>query len=101
MHIHLTILVSFLTSLITSFSLTDPASFPYSAMLCTHAEYKLPFALREKPLLAKKEMKNVFIHKGCAFPGTILEHYFGWQSPTISYNLPSSLGTGEAVNPPW
>ena len=43
LHIHLTILVWFISSLITSSSLTDQVSHPYNIMLHTHAEHNLPF----------------------------------------------------------
>ena len=61
-HIHLTILASFLSSLITSSSLTGQVSFSYSKTACTHAEY-LPFLLlKTKLLLANKGTKYLNSH---------------------------------------
>ena len=54
LNINLTILVSFLSSLITSFSLIGHVSLPYSIILSTHPEYNLPFATRGRTLLANK-----------------------------------------------
>ena len=54
LNIHLTILGSFLSSVITSSSLSGQVSLPYSTTLRTHAEYNLPFATQGKPLLANK-----------------------------------------------
>ena len=53
-HIHLAILAIFLSSLTTSSSLTDQLSLSYDIVLRTHAEYTLPFAPKDKSLLANK-----------------------------------------------
>ena len=57
--IHLTILTSFIPSLILFSPLTSQASFSYSTMLLTHAEYNLLFSLKGKPLLANKDTKSL------------------------------------------
>ena len=59
LNIHLTMLSSFLSSLIWSSSLTGQVSLPYSTRLRTHAEYNLPFAPKDKPLLANIETKSL------------------------------------------
>ena len=53
--VHLTILTSFLSSLITSSTLNGQISLPCRIKLNTHAQYNLPFALKGKPLLANKD----------------------------------------------
>ena len=57
--IHLIVLASSVFSLIASFSLTEQVSLPYNITLCTHAEYNVTFALKEKPLLANKGVKSL------------------------------------------
>ena len=61
LHIHLTILGSFLSSLITSF-LNGQVSLPYNITLRTLAEYNLPLAPNGKPLLVKKGIKSLNLH---------------------------------------
>ena len=48
LHVHLTIIASFLLSLILMFSLTSRASFLYSITLCTQVKYQPPFAPFDK-----------------------------------------------------
>ena len=62
LHIHLTILASFLSSQITSSSLTGQVSLPYSMTLHTHAVYNLPFASVSKSLLSNKGNKSLNLH---------------------------------------
>ena len=57
--IYLTILASFLSSLITCSSLTGQDWLPYSITLNTHAEHDLPFASKGKPPLANKGTKSL------------------------------------------
>ena len=60
LHMHLTIFVSFLPSLLRFFSLTGQN--PYSIMLHTHTEYNLYFAPKGKPLPAKKGTESLNLH---------------------------------------
>ena len=62
LHIHLTFLSSFVSSLITSLSLTDQVSLLHSIILRAHAEYNLSFAHKGKPLLANKVTKYLNSH---------------------------------------
>ena len=62
LNIHLTILASLLSSLITSSSLTGQVSLLFSITLRTYAEYDLPFAPMGKLLLAKKGTKSYLLH---------------------------------------
>ena len=62
LHIHLTILASFRSSLITSSSITGQVSRPYSITLCTHAEYSLSFAPKGRLVLANKSTKSLNLH---------------------------------------
>ena len=57
LHIYLTIIALFLSSLITSSSLTGHMSLPYSITLPSHAEYKLSFA--PKGILSKEGTKSL------------------------------------------
>ena len=57
--IHSVVLVSFLSTRNTSFSLTGQLSLPYSILLCIYAEYNLPFAPIGKHLLANKGTKSL------------------------------------------
>ena len=57
-HIHLTILTSFLCSLITSYSLAFQVSLSYSKMLRTNVQYNV-FAPKGKPLLANKDTNSL------------------------------------------
>ena len=59
LHIHLTILVSILSNLITFSSLSGQVSLAYSITLRTHAEYMLPFG---KPLLANIGNRSLNLH---------------------------------------
>ena len=98
MPIHLTILVSFLISLITSSFLTGQVSFPCSTVLYTHAEYKLPFAPKGKPLLAKEQMKTILCTKVVHLQGLFLKIILG-SNPLCVSELPISLIAQEAVIP--
>ena len=60
--IHLTILASFLSSLITSSSLTGQISLPYSITLCTHAEYNLHSVPKRKSSMGNKFTKSFNLH---------------------------------------
>ena len=62
LHIYFAILASFLSSLITSSSLTGQVSLSYSMTLRTHAEYNLSFAPNGKSVLAKKGTKSLNLH---------------------------------------
>ena len=53
-HIRLTILISFLSSLITFVCFTWPFSFSFSVLLSTKPENNLPLAPKGKPLLMDK-----------------------------------------------
>ena len=57
LHIHLTTLALFLSSLITSSSLTDQVV--NSLIPCTHAEHDLVFAPQGKPLLVNNKTKSL------------------------------------------
>ena len=98
MHIHLTILVSFRVSLITSYFLTGQVSFPCSLMLYTHAEYKLPFAPKGKSLLAKEQMKTILCTEVVHLQGLFQKIILG-SSPLCVSELPISLIAREAVSP--
>ena len=56
LHIYLTILASFLSSLIIYSSLTGQVSLPYSITLCTFTEYNLTFTLRANFSLLTKAL---------------------------------------------
>ena len=60
--IHLTILASFLSSLITSSSLTGQISLPYCITLCTHAECNLHFVPKRKSSMGNKFTKSFNLH---------------------------------------
>ena len=62
LHIYLTILALFLSSLITSSSLVDQVSLATRIILCTHAEYNLPFAPKGNILLVNKDTKTLNLH---------------------------------------
>ena len=62
LHTYLTIFASFLSSLITSSSLTGHALLPYSITLRTHAEFYQPFANKGKLLLTNKSTKFLNLH---------------------------------------
>lgn len=68
LHIHLVIISSFLPSLISSSSLTGPASFSRDITLHVHAESNLPFPPKRKPLLANKDTKSLNLR----YPSLIL-----------------------------
>ena len=53
LHIHLTTLLSFLSSLITFSLFTGQVQLPYSITLHTHAEYNQHFTCKGKPLLSE------------------------------------------------
>ena len=50
-------MISFLSNLITSSSLTGQVSRPWNITLCTHAEYNLLFAPKDKSAMADKGTK--------------------------------------------
>ena len=59
LHLHLTILVLFLSGPITSSFLTGQVSLPCSIMLPAHAQKNLPFAPDSKTVLANKGTKTI------------------------------------------
>lgn len=61
LHIHLTILVSFISSQIKSSS-TGQVSLPCSITVYTHLEYNLPVVPKGKPLLANRDTESVNFH---------------------------------------
>ena len=68
LHIHLVIISSFLPSLISSSSLTGPASFSRDITLHVYAESNLPFPPKRNPLLANKDTKSLNLR----YPSLIL-----------------------------
>ena len=62
LHIHLIILVSFLSSLMTSSFLFGQVSFPFSTAIHTYPEYNLLYAPKSMPLLATKGAKYLNLH---------------------------------------
>src|SRR5678815_3382668 len=52
-HIHLTIILSALTSLCVSSTFIGHVSLPYNITLCTHDLYSLPFNFKETPFTVK------------------------------------------------